>query len=93
MCLREAPLLSFLMGFHFFASYLAISLSFPMMAFEVDDRDIASSMVGVIMSTVYIPTLILGFCLNRIAHRTGRKCVYLTGLYLFSGVTFFFGFL
>ena len=50
-------------------------------------------MVGVIMSTVYIPTLILGFCLSRIAHRTGRRCVYLSGLYLFSAITFFFGFL
>lgn len=93
MCLREAPLLSFLMGFHFFASYLAISLSFPMMAFEVEDRNIAPAMVGVIMSTVYIPTLILGFCLNRIAHHQGRRCVYLSGLYLFSAITFIFGFL
>ncbi len=93
MCLGEAPVLSFLMGFHFLGTYLAMTLSFPMISFEVEERGISPSMVGVVMSSTYLPTLVLGLCLNRIAHRYGRRCVYLSGLYLFSGVTFLFGFL
>ncbi len=82
------------MGCHLFASFLAFSTSFAIMPLELDDRQhVSSGLTGIILSVLYIPTFILGLCLNRLAHECGRKCLYLSGLYIFTVGTLLFGML
>ena len=92
MCLRRAPLISFFMGCHLFSAFLAFSTSFSIMPLELGSRDgVSSGLTGLVLSMLYIPTFIFGLFLNKLAHKCGRKTLYLMGIYTFTTATFLFG--
>ena len=92
MCLRKAPCVSFWMGCHLFASFLAFSACFSIMPLEMESRKgVDTGITGFVLGVMYIPTFILGLFLNKLAHRFGRKALYLGGLYTFTITTLLFG--
>ena len=74
-----------------FIAYFAFSFNYPSLKEEVDSKGVSQSWTGIILGVYSLPSFIFWLFFDKLVNRFGRKCMMLSGLYLFLVSFFLFG--
>lgn len=91
MCLAKERKVSFLLGIHIISSYIPFALSYPILPELLEEKEFPAELTGIILGVFSLPTLVLSFSFNRMTHFFGRRCIYLSGLYMITIAVALFG--
>ena len=73
------------------SSYIPFALSYPILPMVMERKNFPVELTGIILGVFSIPTLLLSFSFNRMVHFFGRRCIYISGLYMITIAVVIFG--